>query len=169
MSFWARTKQPLAAVLLASVAGGAVAAMPDPAWDGANRVAVRCSLEAPVGMDRLGLEQDLCARVAALAAEGARLPVAVAPPGDPALIAPGTLALLVQAAVRPMAEATPEGRGQMLLVTMRPWRADPMAGPPALFGPAPQAAALPANGDVKALDGMLRPMLAEILPWRRER
>ncbi|ACJ00508.1 Alkaline Protease, putative [Rhodospirillum centenum SW] len=157
---------------------GAAGRSPDPLWQGAERLALRCSLAPVPGSDRLALETALCRRAAALAARGAPLPVEALAPGDPALLADGTVALLVQAAVQPADTLVPGAAGRVLLLVLRPWRKG--APPPALFGPPPRAVALPAAADALApLDAAalagpdgpvartLDALLAEALPWRR--
>ncbi|MFC7334075.1 hypothetical protein [Rhodocista pekingensis] len=166
----------MAVLSLAALVPAAAARSPDPVWQGAERLALRCSLAPLPGADRLALETALCRRAAALAARGAPLPVAALAPGDPALLADGTVALLVQAAVQPADTLVPGAAGRVLLLVLRPWRRG--APPPALFGPPPRAVALPAAAaaplDAATLAGpggpaahALDALLAEALPWRR--
>ena len=133
------------------------ASTPSLTWQGVDRVGVQCVVNsADHGVS--GLQTTLCERVRALAAEDAPVAVRVTPPGDPAVLRPGTVTLLVHGGVH----AAPGGRA--LAFTIRPFRATPEDA--VLFGTTPRVALLPAAGVAgPALDAALRAALSETLPW----
>jgi hypothetical protein len=126
------------------------------AWKGVDRLAVHCRLAAGPGHDALAL--SLCDRVRELAAEGAPIPVAVLPPGDPGLVAPRTLVLLADFAIHG------EGREPLLLFTLRVQRA---GLEPELFGTVPRAVRLASGASAPEVGSTLRTALSEALPWLR--
>lgn len=83
------------------------------------------------------------------------MPVRATGPGDPALLAPDTMTLLVHASVQRSAA------GDLLALAIRPFR---NSGEPngLLFAAAPRAVLL---ADEAALDAALRGALSETLPW----
>ena len=151
-------------VLLAACAPAAIssaaASTPSLLWADARRVAVRCLVQSRTIADAARVEDDLCARVRALAGRDAPFDVKRVAPGDPALISPDSVTLLVHASV----EQTP--RGRTLAFTIRPHR--PSGGEADIpFGTAPRTVDLPTAAEAPTLDSALSEALAEILPWQR--
>jgi hypothetical protein len=106
----------------------------------------------------------LCARFAALASEGAPVPISIVEHGDPALVQQGTLTLMLHGAVYPTSSIAPRATGQFMAFTVRPHRA---AAENRYFGTAPKVVSLPAGtAQGPALDAALAAVLAETLPWR---
>lgn len=136
-----------AAAALAS--GAAEAATPPALWQGIARLHIRCLASTASGIDDQ-LQRRLCAEVRELASAGAPVPVTAIGPGDPALLAPDSVTLLVHASVE----------GGLIAFSIRPFR---NSDSPVLFGAAPRAVPL---GDESALDAALGAALSETLPWR---
>ena len=84
------------------------------------------------------------------------MPVSTLDIGDPAILAPGAVTLLVHASIRP---ATGD---RLLAFTIRPYRVSANQSGP-FFGSAPRAIAMT---DPAALDDALTEALSETLPWR---
>lgn len=150
----------MSCVLTASLATAAAhSATPTLLWRDAKRVVVQCLVQ-PTSSGNLALQQALCGRVRAMAARGAPLPISTIGAGDPAVLAPGTVALLVHASVEPGAS------GRLLAFSLRPYRA---SGGQAdiLFGAAPRAVILPRAGATgPAVDAAISAALADTLPWQ---
>lgn len=133
-------------------------ASPPPAvWQNVERVQILCLATSERGVDP-DLQARLCEMVRGLAAEGAPMPVAVIPTGDPAVLAPGAVTLLVHASQRPVRE------GRLLAFSIRPFRAADQDA--VLFGAAPRAVLLPDGGATDALGDAIGEALSETLPWR---
>ena len=145
-----------------SLPASASASTPALIWQGARALRVQCVVQTEAGSGVSPFQQSLCARVAMLARRGAPIPVSTIGLGDPAIIAPGTVALLVHASVQPGSG----GRERLLAFSIRPLRASAdQSG--VLFGAAPRAVPLPASGrSSPALDAALSATLAETLPWQ---
>lgn len=139
-----------AAAALAS--GTAEAATPPALWQGVTRLHIHCLASTPSGIDDR-LQQRLCTELRELASAGAPIPVTAIGPGDPALLAPDSVTLLVHASVE----------SGLIAFSIRPFR---NSGSPTLFAAAPRAVPL---GDEAALDAALGAALSETLPWRAER
>jgi hypothetical protein len=149
--------------LAAPIAAGAA---PSATWSGVERIALRCILTSTT-TDYPAAQQALCARLEALASEGAPVPIKVIGPGDNAMIEPGTLTLVVHGAILPTATVIPGQPGRFLAFTARPLRVAADEQP--LVGTAPRA--VPLENDRLAgvkLDGALGAMLDEVLNWRRQ-
>ncbi len=123
--------------------------------EGVERVHVVCLLTGSAGV-ALDRQAALCERLQRLASDGAPVPVSVVQIGDPALLDPAALVLLLHA----MAEQV--GDRPVLAFSLRPFR-NAGARTAILFGPAPRA--VPA-GDEAQLTEALRGALDEVLPWR---
>ena len=102
------------------------------------------------------LQSDLCARLQRLASAGAPVPVTVVQLGDPAVLDPAAINLLLHASVERI------GGAPVLALSLRSFR---NAGPDSvtLFGPAPRA--VPA-GDATQIERALAAGLTHVLPWR---
>lgn len=137
-----------AAAALAS--GSAEAATPTALWQGVAGLNIHCLVSTTAGVDT-ALQERLCARVRALASVAAPIPVTAIAAGDPALLAPDRVTLLVHASVQP---------GPLLVFAVRPFR---NSDSPVLFGAAPHAVPL---ADEHALETALGAALSETLPWR---
>lgn len=138
---------------------GAEATTPSLLWSDARQVAIRCLVQSNTTGDSAAFEAALCARVGEIAGRGSPFPVKQVSPGDPALIAPGTVSLLVHASV----ERAPLGR--TVAFTIRPYRATEGGDVP--FGTRPLAVDLGSASFPQALETALAEALAEILPWQR--
>lgn len=147
------------ALLAACGAQPATATTPSLLWADARQVAVLCLVQSNSTNDAAALEARLCGRVRDLAGRAAPYPVKRVSPGDPALIAPGTVTLLVHASI----ERAPGGR--MIAFTLRPHRASEGGDVP--FGTAPRALQAPSASLTPAFNSALAEALAEILPWQR--
>ena len=136
----------------------AAASTPALMWRDVRRVAVQCLVQ-PTNDPHRALGAAMCERVRALAARGAPVPVTVIQQGDPAVLAAGTVTLLVHGSVQPA------GRNRLVAFSIRPFRvsADQNA---VLFGAAPRAALVPASSVVTPqLDAALRAAVGETAPW----
>lgn len=137
----------------------AAATTPSLLWAEARQVAVLCLVQSIGTSDAAAVETSLCARARDLASRAAPYPVKRVPVGDPTLIDPDTVTLLVHASI----ERAPGGR--MIVFTLRPSR--PSEGGDVRFGTAPRAVQLGSGSLTPAVDSALAGALAEILPWQR--
>ncbi len=148
---------PLAAAV--SVVSPADAATPLQIWQDVSRIGVQCVVRASAAAARSAVQSLLCARVRALAAAGAPAPVVAIDIGDPAILAQGTVTLLVHASAEPVPD------GLLVAFTIRPFRAE-VDQASVLYGAAPRAAAIANSGAANpALDAALEAALSETLPW----
>lgn len=151
----------VAGVLAAALSLGAPASASTPSlmWQDASAIRVHCLVHTETGSGVSDFQRQLCDRVTKLVARWAPVPVSAIGFGDPAILAPGTVALLVHASLQPAVA----DRSALLIFSIRPMRAS--AGQSEiLFGAAPRA--VPA-GDQQQIDRALDAALDEILPWRR--
>jgi hypothetical protein len=152
-----RACAPIALLCAAGVvSSGAAAATPSLFWQDVARVQILCLVTTEAGVDSGPLRERLCGRVATLAGEAATVPVAALAPGDPKLLAPDAVTILVQF----NAERT--AAGPLLALSLRPFRASADAGN-LIFSAAPRAVPL---ADAPALDAAIGAALSETLPWR---
>lgn len=138
----------------------AAGAMSTPAliWQNLSGIGVQCLVQ-PTTDANAALQRTLCERVRALALRGAPAPVTMIAQGDPAVLAPGTVTLLVHASAQPAAG------GRLVAFSIRPFRVS-ANGSEILFGAAPRAVLVPKSGAVvPALDAAIGDALAETLPW----
>lgn len=157
---FARARAALVLLVACAVAPAmAGAATPSLLWTKARQVAVRCLVHSSTTRDAAALEAALCARVRELAGRGAPYPVKQVGAGDPALIAPGTVTLLVHASI----ERTP--RGRTVAFTLRPSRV--LEGGDIPFGTSPRIVEMASASPTPALSLALAESLEEILPWQR--
>jgi len=135
------------------------AATPTLAWQQVQAVRVLCLVQPETRPDADALRGEICRAAVRLAAQRAPLPVSEVGFGDPAVIAPGVVTLLVHASV------APDGDGRLLAFNVRPYRTGGVEASQ-LFTAAPRALRLPASGPGgHALERSLAGALAEILPW----
>ena len=135
-------------------------------WKGVESVRILCLVSQDSPQPRLEdeparqtLETEIAAKAAKLAAAGAPVPVSLATPGDPAVLDPAIVTLIVHASVRA------DGDGRLLALHVRPFRAGGV-DKAILFGAAPRAVRLPQSGaNAPELDAALAATLAETLPW----
>jgi hypothetical protein len=135
-------------------------------WQGVDSIRILCLVSQdsanPKIQDepaRRALEAEIAGKVAKLAAAGAPVPVNPATAGDPAVLDPAIVTLLVHASVRT------DGNGRVLALHVRPFRAGGVEKA-MLFGAAPRAVRLPQSGaSAPELDAALAAVLAETLPW----
>jgi hypothetical protein len=125
-------------------------------WQDVTRVGVACLVNTDRGVDTGPLHDRLCARVRALAALNAPMPITAVRIGDPQILDAGTITLLVHASTR----GTPGGG--MMAISIRPYRNAEGSGQ--LFGGEPRVVATGATD--AQLDAALSVPLSQILPWR---
>ncbi len=149
-----------AALVLLSACGGepvttaaAEASTPAPIWRDVARVNVMCLVQTERGVDLGALHNRICNSVRDAAAVGSPAPVQVIAPGDPAMLSPDSVTLLVQAST--------QGRG-LLAFSIRPHRSQSEA---MLFTAAPRAVPLAGAGAAKEFETALGAALSETLPW----
>lgn len=144
-------------------AAPAAAATPVLAWQQAQSVRVLCLVQPETDPGAEALQAEICRSVVRLASIHAPLPVSEVGFGDPAVIAPGTVTLLVHASI------APDGDHRLLAFAIRPFRTGGV-DTAQLFTAAPRALRLPATGPGgAALERSLAAALADILPWLRTR
>ena len=132
---------------------GAEASTPPAIWRDIARVNVLCLVQTDNGVERGALHDRICNGVRDAAAAGAPAPVGIIAAGDPAVLAPGNVTLLVQASAR----------GGLLAFTIRPYR---NSGEAMLFTAAPRAVPLArAARPAKEFEAALGAALSETLPW----
>lgn len=153
-----------AALVVLAVCGGepaatapAEASTPALIWRDVARINVLCLVQSESGVDTGPLQRRLCDSVREAAADGSPVPVLTIAAGDPALLSPDSVTLLVHASV----QADPRGRQLVFLV--RPFR---NSNEPQLFTAPPRAVPLagPA-GPAPELEAALAAALSETLPW----
>ncbi|HEX8553342.1 MAG TPA: hypothetical protein VF695_01420 [Sphingomonas sp.] len=142
------------AVAALTIATPVSADTPTALWRGVTRVGVTCLVNTDRGVDTGVLHDRLCARVRALAAAGAPVPIAAVSIGDPQMFDASTITLLVHASTR--------GTAGMMAVSIRPYRNAEGTG--LLFGAEPRA--MPTGANDAQLDAALSVPLSQILPWR---
>ncbi len=128
---------------------------PSPLWSGVKRVGVVCLVNTDQGVDTGRLHDRLCARVRAIAAVGAPVPVARTEIGAPAMMSPDQLTLLVHASTG----GTSGGR--LMAISIRPFRG--AAGAGLLFGAEPRVVSTTATD--AEFDAALSVPLRQLLPW----
>jgi hypothetical protein len=135
----------------------APASTPPLIWQNVSRIGIVCLVQSDTGI-QTELQSDLCQRVRALVSEGAPAPVEILAQGDPALLAPGTVTLLIHGSVQ-----TSDGQ-RLIAFTIRPFRVSSEQNS-VLFAAAPRAAPLPPSATMAALDPLLAAALSETVPW----
>ena len=122
-----------------------------------ERVQVLCVLSADGRFDRLQLQSSLCDAAVAVARQDAGLPVQMIGVGDPDLLDPAAMSLLIQASIASVADRP------VLVISVRPFRSGPVQ--PEIFGPAPVAVDIDDNFEAAA-ESALRTLIPPLLPWR---
>jgi hypothetical protein len=146
-----------AALVALTVCGSAPAEASTPAaiWQDLARVNVMCLVQTESGVDTGALHNRICSSVRDSAAAGSPAPVAIIALGDPAMLSPDSVTLLVHASAQ---------RG-LLAISIRPYRGSTDA---MLFTAAPRAMPLAGSaGQAKELEAALGAALSETLPWLR--
>lgn len=158
MQFVGSFERACAALVLVSACGAAAeASTPALIWRDVARVNVLCLVQTESGVDRGTLHNRICNSVRDAAAEGSPAPVQVIALGDPAVLSPDSVTLLVQAST--------QGRSgsRLLAFSIRPYRSQSEA---MLFTAAPRAVPLAgAAGQSKEFEAALGAALSETLPW----
>lgn len=133
---------------------GGSAMNPPLAYSNIERLQILCLLQSDGMLASADDNQRLCSKVAKEAGSDVDLEVSVIRTGDPQVVAPGRLTLLVHGAL--------DQSGRIAL-TIRPYR--PAAtGSEVLFGSMPRVAAF---ADDDSLEEAISDSLDEVLPWRR--
>jgi hypothetical protein len=145
----------------------AQASTPPLMWQQAGALRVLCLVAPSTRLDEVDktdrLQEELCNVVRTLASQGAPVPVSRVGFGDPAVLEPGTVTLLVHASVQT------DGDQRLVALNVRPFRpgGDHNA---ILFGATPRAVRIPRTGaGGNKLEAAVTAALAETLPWRQAR
>lgn len=143
-----------ALVALAACSGAPVAAStPALIWKDVARVNVLCLVQTERGVDNGALHDRICNGVRDAAAAGSPAPVGIVAVGDPAVLSPSSVTLLVQAS----------SQSGLLAFSIRPYRSSDAQ---LLFTAAPRAVPLAdAAGQAKEFEAALGAALSETLPW----
>lgn len=137
----------------ALVTATAGASTPAPVWSDLARVNVMCLVQTEAGVETGALHNRICNSVRQTAARGAPAPVGIIALGDPAMLSPDSMTLLVQASVQ-------DG---LLAFSIRPYRS---SSEPMLFVAAPRAVQIAGpQGQASKLEAALGVALSETLPW----
>lgn len=134
-----------------------------PFWQGVSVLNVQCQVATDAGMMTDGIADTLCRSVRDQAARGAPVPVQQLLIGDPAVLRPDAVTLLVHATLA-------RGAGGITLAFyIRPYRTGEQASA-LLFGAMPRAVPLPGGRLTGAsFDTALADMLRDTVPWQAER
>ena len=170
MDFQAKLLRAFCALALLPLVGAAPltvapvqASTPPLIWQQAGPIRILCVVGPATRSDSRPLQEELCETVRALAADGAPAPVSRVGFGDPVVLEPGTVTLLVHASVQD------DGDRRLVALNVRPFRpgGDHNA---ILFGAAPRAVRIPGSGPGgDKLEAAVAAALAETLPWRQVR
>ncbi len=170
MEFAARKLRAVGALALLPLTGAALvtvapvrASTPPLMWQEAGAIRILCLVGPATRSDARALQEELCETARTLAADGAPVAVSRVGFGDPVVLEPGTVTLLVHASVQN------DGDQRLVALDVRPFRpgGDHNA---ILFGAAPRAFRIPGSGPGgDKLEAALAAALAETLPWRQGR
>jgi hypothetical protein len=142
----------------------AQASAPPLVWHQAGALRVLCLVASSMRREETDkLQEELCGVVRSLAADRAPVPVSRIAFGDPAVLEPGSVTLLVHASLQK------DGDQRLMALNVRPFRpgGDHNA---ILFGATPRVVRLPATGaGGNPLEAAVAAALAETLPWRQAR
>ena len=137
----------------------AAATTPPLMWQQVTGINVLCLVRTDAGVDQGPLHDLVCKKVRDMAAEGSPAPVRIIASGDPAVLSPDNVTLLVHASVQGAS-----GR-RLLAFTIRPFRNSADQGQ-MLFAAVPRAVPLGNSpGNSPELEAALRAALSETLPW----
>lgn len=143
----------LAAFIGAPVATPVHASTPALIWKDVARVNVLCLVQTDSGVETGALHNRICNFVRDAAAVGSPGPVGIIAAGDPEMLSPDNVTLLVQASAQ---------RG-LLAFSIRPYRT---SNEVMLFTAAPRAVSLAGTaGQAKEFEAALGAALSETLPW----
>lgn len=150
--------------------------MPEPIWEGVDRIGIRCLFDTPTAVDRGAMRQRLCDHVSIEVRQrlGSRFDVAHLDVVDERLVDPRTLLVLIQGRVEPASHLLPGVSGYVVTTSVRLARHDPSLPPPALFGAAPRAVLLADEAQLttigaagNAVTDCVDGQVAEIIPGMR--
>ena len=121
-----------------------------------DKLQVLCLVQSDEVLADAALSQALCDEVAKAAEANSPIPVEIIATGDPQVVQPRRLTVLVHAAI------DDSGGERRLALTMRPYR-PAVAGSDVLFGAMPRIVDWDDEG---ARESTIAAALDEILPWR---
>lgn len=157
MRFRGLSARVCAAFALLSLTAPALASTPAPIWRDVARVNILCLVRTAGGLDQGALNDRICTSARDMAANGSPAPVRIIVPGDPAVLAPDSVTLLVH--------ASQDGARRLLAFSIRPFR-NSGGESQMLFAAAPRAVPLDdSRAGRSELEAALRAALSETLPW----
>ncbi len=131
----------------------AEASTPALIWSDVARVNVLCLVQTDSGVEHGALHNRICNKVRDSASAGSPAPVGIIAAGDPAVLSPDSVTLLVQASVH----------SGLLAFSIRPYR---NSNAPMLFTAPPRAVSMAgSSGRSSELEAALGAALSETLPW----
>ena len=158
MQYRGLSARACAAFALLFLTAPAQASTPAPIWRDVARVNILCLVRTSGGVDRGRLNDRICESARDMAAIGSPAPVAIIAPGDPAVLAPDSVTLLVHASAQ-------GGPHRLLAFSIRPFR-NSAGESQMLFAAAPRAVPLDdSRAGHSKLEAALRAALSETLPW----
>jgi hypothetical protein len=130
-------------------------------WADVRQVQVLCLINTSRGVDAGALHQGVCEHARSTIAHVAPVPVSVVRLGDPGVLKPDTVTMLVHVAI------TGNGADRLAALTVRPFRNAPNNGDQ-LFGVAPRAvrAGESDRTAIAAIAPALDAAIADTLPWK---
>lgn len=130
-------------------------------WADARQLRIICLVNTPRGVDAGELHDGVCDQARTAVARVAPVPVSIARLGDPEILKPDTITMLVHVAI------TGSGTDRLAALTVRPFRNAPNNGGQ-LFGAAPRAVRAGASdrAALAAIAPELEAALADSLPWK---
>ncbi|WP_324071002.1 hypothetical protein [Sphingopyxis sp.] len=130
-------------------------------WSDARQLRILCLVNTPRGVDAGELHDGVCERARAVVARVAPMPVSIVGLGDPEILKPDTITMLVHVAI------TGNGADRLAALTVRPFRNAPDGGGQ-LFGAAPRAvrAGTSDRAALAAIAPELETALTDTLPWK---
>lgn len=130
-------------------------------WADVRQVQVLCLVNTSRGVDAGALHQGVCEHARSTIAHVAPVPVSIVRLGDPAVLKPDTVTMLVHVAI------TGNGADRLAALTVRPFRNAPNNGDQ-LFGAAPRAvrAGESDRTAIAAIAPALNAAIADALPWK---
>jgi hypothetical protein len=130
-------------------------------WADVRQVHVLCLVNTPRGVDAGELHKGVCENARATIARAAPVPVSVIRLGDPEVLKPDTITMLVHVAI------SGNGADRLAALTVRPFRNASNNGNQ-LFGAAPRAVRAGASDStaIAAIAPAMNAALADTLPWK---